>query len=102
MIADKGYCGHVSGEDPFHCNRTDVTSQSLCEDYCTAMASCVAYNYNIKHNDYNNCNLIPSDANCPSGWSALNRSGPKPASMIDLQAVFNLMYVCYGKVSVHT
>ena len=101
----KGFCDHVSGEDPFECYRAhyenytlsiDVSSQSLCEDHCTARSSCVAYEYDYsKH-----CFLIPSERSCPSGFEVDNNAIPIAASMNDLKAYPNPGYdwVCYGKI----
>lgn len=108
----KGFCDHVSGEDPFECYRAhyenytlsiDVLSQSLCEDNCTSWTSCIAYYYgrinNIKGHEY--CCLIPSERSCPSGFSTASKSGSIAASMNDLKAddlwgYFSFLD-CYGK-----
>ena len=96
-----GFCKHVSGKLIYRCKRHDVSSQSLCEDYCTSWNSCVGYHYDIKDNE--DCYLIPSDKGCPSGFKRLSKSGPIAASMNDLKAflprwVCSRCWVCYGKI----
>ena len=100
----KGFCDHVSGEDPFECYRAhyenytlsiDVSSQSLCEDHCTSWTSCIAYQYNIKESSW--CYLIPSKRSCPSNFTPVNTSGAIAASMNQLKTNSILSHVCYGK-----
>ena len=98
LITDEGYCQHVSGKDPYTCNRNDVSSQSLCENHCTSWTSCIGYFYNIRESSW--CYLIPSERSCPSDFSPKDTSGPIAASMNKLKAGYPalpLRYVCYGK-----
>ena len=99
MIGEKGYCKHVSGEWPFRCYRSDVSSQSLCEDQCTSLTSCIGYHYGIKYNKH--CSLIPCERSCPSGFSVFGNSRPIAASMKDLKADTAPDFVCYGKIWVN-
>lgn len=55
-ISNNGWCVHRSGKNPPECYREHVSSQSLCEDHCTAMDSCIAINYYTQANIY--CNLL--------------------------------------------
>ena len=74
----------------------------MCEDHCTALSSCVGYNYWLP-NYY--CELIPSVRSCPSGFtvSTLNpESSPIAETMNDLIAFKASKppaqhWVCYGK-----
>ena len=94
-ITDKGYCINVFGKQPYKCRRDDVASQSLCEDLCTALSSCIAYEYG--YSKY--CDLIPSERSCPSGfYSIWGQLGPIAASMNDLKADPSFGWVCYGKI----
>ena len=82
--------------------------QSYCEDHCTALNSCVAYNY-LTYKTYTSsstymtsyiCNLIPSVRNCPSGFKPIVEDGPIAATMNDLKRDSRSTlkdWVCYGK-----
>ena len=90
----------MSGKVVNQCYRADVSSQSLCEDDCTSLTSCIGYQYYAGKNTY--CYLIPSERNCPSGFLPHYESGPIAISMNDLKsgpmtASMNETYVCYGK-----
>jgi len=100
LITDKGDCLHVSGNTPYACFRYNVSSQSLCEDHCTSLTSCVAYHFLLPDTnfDYSNCYLIPSEIGCPSGFEDRPTSSyPIAASMNDLKPGYATDYVCYGK-----
>lgn len=96
FLIDKGICKHVSGKDPYRCHKYGVSSQSLCEDHCTSLTTCLAYHYNTKNNVY--CSLIPSDKICPSGFYPYYKSGPIAKSISELKADLYSGYVCYGKI----
>ena len=105
MISNNGYCKLVSGKLPYHCDRTNVTSKSICEDHCTAMSSCVGYDYCKSRNV---CELFPSVRSCPSGFNVDCsrkdsgqdcKSAPIATKMNDLVASSNNWgWVCYGKI----
>ena len=76
----------------------------MCEDNCSAMSSCVAYNYG--NSTYNGttkaCYLIPSVKNCPSGFTASSvplagYDMPRAATVNDLVVASDSDWVCYGK-----
>jgi len=97
LIADHGVCEHVSGSLPFSCIIYDVSSLSLCQDHCTAMASCIGYQYRWETNE--GCSLFPSERSCPSGFTSSwsKESQPIAASMNDLAPIPYWPFVCYGK-----
>ena len=95
MISNKGYCKLVSGKLPYHCDRSNVTSKSMCEDHCTTLSSCVAYDYNTLGNF---CELFPSVRSCPSGFTPYSESAPIATKMNDLIATSGgNTWGCYGK-----
>jgi len=95
LIADKGFCDHVSGKSVYQCSQYKVTSQKLCEDQCTSWTSCIAYNYNFNETSW--CYLIPSERSCPLDFTAHYTGGVIAASMNELKADPSSRFVCYGK-----
>jgi len=97
LIADHGGCQLVSGTFAFSCKNYDVSSQSLCQDHCTAMASCIGYDYRWSSNSH--CGLIPSERSCPSGFTPdwAEYWNTTAASMNDLVPYPYWDFVCYGK-----
>ena len=89
----------MSGKLPYQCRRARVASQSMCEDYCTSLSSCVAYVYTKMLFASNKCYLHPSVRSCPSGFSPFLKSGPIAATMTDLRGDDRIVpnTVCYGK-----
>lgn len=105
MISNNGNCKVASGKYPFNCDRANVTSKSICEDHCTAMSSCVGYDY---CKSLNLCELFPSVRSCPSGFNEDCsredsgqdcKSAPITTKMNDFMASSNNWgWVCYGKI----
>ena len=99
VISNNGYCGHVLGKFPYQCTNSNVASQSECEDHCTALSSCVGYDYMVaggtkplKHR----CGLFPSVRNCPSGFKSMG-NWPIATTMNDLKEVYDTNWICFGK-----
>ena len=101
-----GFCRRVNWNNtylnPPRCYKDSYSNLGSCEEFCTALSSCVSYHYqDHPQNGKIHCNLITSDKDtkCPSGWNFKDKHNAIVQTANDLVAIPSTINRCYKKIS---